>query len=54
MHQLQDTHQVLFKACGAIRADLECHEPVPVIFDSNCVFHMNLPPQCKLESMKVH
>ncbi|XP_067207336.1 KAT8 regulatory NSL complex subunit 2 isoform X2 [Linepithema humile] len=51
-HILKDTHQVLFKACGAVRADIECHEPVPVIFDTNCVFHMNLPPSCKLESMK--
>ncbi|XP_011342977.1 KAT8 regulatory NSL complex subunit 2 isoform X2 [Ooceraea biroi] len=51
-HILKDQHQVLFKACGAVRADIECHEPVPVIFDSNCVFHMNLPPPCKLESMK--
>ncbi|KAG7209685.1 hypothetical protein KM043_011330 [Ampulex compressa] len=51
-HILKDQHQVLFKACGAIRADIECHEPVPVIFDSNCVFHMNLPQEYKLESMK--
>ncbi|XP_076680803.1 KAT8 regulatory NSL complex subunit dim gamma-tubulin 1 isoform X3 [Andrena cerasifolii] len=51
-HILKDQHQVLFKACGAIRADIECHEPVPVIFDTNCVFHMNLPAECKLESMK--
>ncbi|XP_018371937.1 PREDICTED: KAT8 regulatory NSL complex subunit 2 isoform X1 [Trachymyrmex cornetzi] len=51
-HILKDQHQVLFKACGAVRADIECHEPVPVIFDSNCVFHMNLPPPCKLEPMK--
>lgn len=49
----QDQHQVLFKACGAIHADIECHEPIPVIFDSNCIFHMNLPQQCKLEPMKV-
>ncbi|XP_012139845.1 KAT8 regulatory NSL complex subunit dim gamma-tubulin 1 isoform X1 [Megachile rotundata] len=51
-HILKDQHQVLFKACGAVRADIECHEPVPVIFDTNCVFHMNLPSECKLESMK--
>ncbi|XP_017884728.1 KAT8 regulatory NSL complex subunit 2 isoform X2 [Ceratina calcarata] len=51
-HILKDQHQVLFKACGAVRADIECHEPVPVIFDTNCVFHMNLPPECKLEPMK--
>ncbi|XP_043599395.1 KAT8 regulatory NSL complex subunit 2 isoform X1 [Bombus pyrosoma] len=51
-HILKDQHQVLFKACGAIRADIECHEPVPVIFDTNCVFHMNLPSECKLETMK--
>ncbi|XP_051174563.1 KAT8 regulatory NSL complex subunit 2 isoform X2 [Leptopilina boulardi] len=51
-HILSDQNQVLFKACGAIMADIECHEPVPVIFDSNCVFHMNLPPQCKLEPMR--
>ncbi|XP_066603739.1 KAT8 regulatory NSL complex subunit 2 [Prorops nasuta] len=51
-HILKDQHQVLFKACGAVRADIECHEPVPVIFDTNCVFHMNLPLQYKLESMK--
>ncbi|XP_011880542.1 PREDICTED: KAT8 regulatory NSL complex subunit 2 isoform X2 [Vollenhovia emeryi] len=51
-HILKDQHQVLFKACGAVRADIECHEPVPVIFDSNCVFHMNLPAPCKLEPMK--
>lgn len=35
-----------------MRADIECHEPVPVIFDSNCVFHMDLPAPCKLEPMK--
>ncbi|XP_011161233.1 KAT8 regulatory NSL complex subunit 2 isoform X2 [Solenopsis invicta] len=51
-HILKDQHQVLFKACGAVRADIECHEPVPVIFDSNCVFHMNLPSPCKLEPTK--
>ncbi|XP_043526841.1 KAT8 regulatory NSL complex subunit 2 isoform X2 [Frieseomelitta varia] len=51
-HILKDQHQVLFKACGAVRADIECHEPVPVIFDTNCVFHMNLPSECKLETMK--
>ncbi|KAK0071882.1 hypothetical protein PV326_000707, partial [Microctonus aethiopoides] len=51
-HILKDQHQVLFKACGAIRADIECHEPVPVVFDSNCVFHMDLPAPCKLEPMK--
>lgn len=51
-HILKDQHQVLFKACGAIRSDVECHEPVPVIFDSHCVFHMNLPPSCKLEPVK--
>ncbi|XP_054004031.1 KAT8 regulatory NSL complex subunit 2 isoform X4 [Hylaeus anthracinus] len=51
-HILKDQHQVLFKACGAVRADIECHEPVPIIFDTNCVFHMNLPNECKLESMK--
>ncbi|KAL0131640.1 hypothetical protein PUN28_002883 [Cardiocondyla obscurior] len=51
-HILKDQHQVLFKACGAVRADIECHEPVPVIFDSNCVFHMNLPSPCKLEPVK--
>ncbi|XP_048512002.1 KAT8 regulatory NSL complex subunit 2 isoform X2 [Athalia rosae] len=50
-HILKDQHQVLFKACGAIRADIECHEPVPVVFDSFCVFHMNLPPPLKLEAM---
>ncbi|EFN60234.1 Uncharacterized protein C12orf41-like protein [Camponotus floridanus] len=51
-HILKDQHQVLFKACGAVRSDVECHEPVPVIFDSHCVFHMNLPPSCKLEPVK--
>ncbi|XP_043484335.1 KAT8 regulatory NSL complex subunit 2 isoform X2 [Leptopilina heterotoma] len=51
-HILSDHNQVLFKACGASMADIECHEPVPVIFDSNCVFHMNLPLQCKLEPMR--
>ncbi|KAI4498001.1 hypothetical protein M0802_006825 [Mischocyttarus mexicanus] len=51
-HILKDQHQVLFKACGAVHADIECHEPIPVIYDSNCIFHMNLPPQCKLEPMK--
>lgn len=51
-HILKDQNQVLFKACGAVCADIECHEPVPVIFDSNCVFHMNLPPYCELESVK--
>lgn len=51
-HILNDHNQVLFKACGALMADIECHEPVPVIFDSNCVYHMNLPAQCKLEPMR--
>ncbi|XP_034951473.1 KAT8 regulatory NSL complex subunit 2 isoform X2 [Chelonus insularis] len=50
-HILKDQNQVLFKACGAIRADIECHEPIPVIFDSKCVYHMDLPPPCKLEPM---
>ncbi|XP_043280260.1 KAT8 regulatory NSL complex subunit 2 isoform X2 [Venturia canescens] len=50
-HILRDQHQVLFKACGAMRADIECHEPVPVVFDSNCVFHMDLPSPCKLETL---
>ncbi|XP_015598543.1 KAT8 regulatory NSL complex subunit 2 isoform X2 [Cephus cinctus] len=50
-HILKDQHQVLFKACGAIHADIECHEPVPVVFDSNCVFHMNLSPPLKLETI---
>ncbi|XP_063985835.1 KAT8 regulatory NSL complex subunit 2 [Diachasmimorpha longicaudata] len=51
-HILKDERQVLFKACGAKRADITCHEPVPVVFDSNCVFHMDLPPPCTLEPMK--
>ncbi|XP_044000895.1 KAT8 regulatory NSL complex subunit 2 isoform X2 [Aphidius gifuensis] len=51
-HILTDDKQVLFKACGAVRADIECHEPVPVIFHSNCVYHMDLPTACKLEPMK--
>ncbi|XP_033218634.1 KAT8 regulatory NSL complex subunit 2 isoform X2 [Belonocnema kinseyi] len=51
-HILSDQHQVLFKACGAVRADIECHEPVPAIFEMNCVFHMDLPPQSKLEPMR--
>ncbi|XP_023288963.1 KAT8 regulatory NSL complex subunit 2 isoform X2 [Orussus abietinus] len=50
-HILKDQNQVLFKACGAVHADIECHEPVPVIFDSYCVYHMNLPPPLKLETM---
>ncbi|XP_058806633.1 KAT8 regulatory NSL complex subunit 2 [Phymastichus coffea] len=51
-HILKDQNQVLFKACGAIEADTACHEPVPVIFDANCVFHSQLPSEIKLEPMK--
>lgn len=49
----KDTHQVLFKACNAVEADTACHEPVPVIFDANCIFHMNLPTPVKIEPVKV-
>lgn len=49
----QDQNQVLFKACGAVEADMPCHEPVPVIFDMNCVFHSQPPSEIKLEPMKV-
>ncbi|XP_001603466.2 KAT8 regulatory NSL complex subunit 2 [Nasonia vitripennis] len=52
-HILKDQNQVLFKACGAIEADMQCHEPVPVIFDTNCVFHAQVPKEIKLEPMKV-
>ncbi|XP_011301585.1 KAT8 regulatory NSL complex subunit 2 [Fopius arisanus] len=51
-HILKDERQVLFKACGAKRADIACHEPVPVVFDCNCVFHMDLPTPITLEPMK--
>jgi hypothetical protein len=50
----QDQNQVLFKACGAIEADMQCHEPIPVIFDTKCVFHLQLPRELKLEPMKVY
>ncbi|XP_023246235.1 KAT8 regulatory NSL complex subunit 2 isoform X2 [Copidosoma floridanum] len=51
-HILKDQNQVLFKACGAKEADMECHEPVPVIFDTNCVFHSRLPTEFKLEPLQ--
>ncbi|XP_011503393.1 PREDICTED: KAT8 regulatory NSL complex subunit 2 isoform X2 [Ceratosolen solmsi marchali] len=51
-HILKDQNQVLFKACGAVEADMECHEPIPVIFDTNCVFHSRLPHELKLKPMK--
>ena len=44
---------MLFRACGAKEGDTECHEPVPVIFDTNCIFHMNLPPVTQLKPMEV-
>jgi len=51
-HILKDQNQVLFKACGAKEADMECHEPVPVIFDTNCIFHTQLPTNIKLEPLQ--
>uniref|UniRef100_A0ABD2WNP2 KAT8 regulatory NSL complex subunit 2 n=1 Tax=Trichogramma kaykai TaxID=54128 RepID=A0ABD2WNP2_9HYME len=51
-HILKDQMQVLFKACGAVEGDTECHEPVTVIFDKYCVFHSKVPSDFKLEPTK--
>ncbi|XP_066142910.1 KAT8 regulatory NSL complex subunit 2-like isoform X1 [Euwallacea fornicatus] len=43
-HILEDPHQVLFKACGKTKGDIECCTPVEAIFDdSTCKLHMDIP-----------
>ena len=45
-HILQDTHQMLFRACGVNKGVSSCQEPVLHIFpNENCIFHFNIPPQ---------
>lgn len=45
-HILQDTHQMLFRACGINKGVSVCQEPVLHIFpNENCIFHFNIPSQ---------
>ncbi|XP_049817779.1 KAT8 regulatory NSL complex subunit 2-like isoform X2 [Aethina tumida] len=44
-HILEDQNQVLFRACGKAKADIECSTPVEAIFDdATCKLHMDIPP----------
>lgn len=44
-HILEDPNQVLFRACGRKRADIECPTPVEAIFDDQtCILHRDIPP----------
>ncbi|XP_076268139.1 KAT8 regulatory NSL complex subunit dim gamma-tubulin 1 isoform X2 [Rhynchophorus ferrugineus] len=44
-HILEDSNQVLFKACGKSNGDVECCTPIEAIFDdSTCKLHMEIPP----------
>lgn len=43
---LQDTQQVLFRACGFKRDDHVCQEPTLNVFENaTCVYHITLPAQ---------
>lgn len=43
-HILEDPNQVLFRACGKMKADVECTTPVEAIFDDQtCQLHMDIP-----------
>uniref|UniRef100_A0A1B6KQF4 KAT8 regulatory NSL complex subunit 2 n=1 Tax=Graphocephala atropunctata TaxID=36148 RepID=A0A1B6KQF4_9HEMI len=45
-HILQDTQQVLFRACGFKRDDHTCKEPTLNVFENaTCVYHITLPTQ---------
>lgn len=40
----QDQNQVLFRACGKMKADVECTTPVEAIFDdTTCQLHVDIP-----------
>lgn len=42
---MEDQNQVLFRACGKAKADIECSTPVEAIFDdATCKLHMDIPP----------
>ncbi|CAG9863610.1 unnamed protein product [Phyllotreta striolata] len=44
-HILEDTNQVLFKACGKMMGDIECSTPIVAIFEGAlCPLHMEIPP----------
>ncbi|XP_025831105.1 KAT8 regulatory NSL complex subunit 2 isoform X2 [Agrilus planipennis] len=44
-HILQDSNQVLFRACGKVNGDIACSTPIEAIFDgSTCNLHMDIPP----------
>ncbi|KAF5300877.1 hypothetical protein FQR65_LT09039 [Abscondita terminalis] len=43
-HILEDTNQVLFRACSKIQGNMECTTPVEAIFDdTTCRLHMDIP-----------
>lgn len=43
-HILEDNAQCLFKACGCVKADINCQVPVHGIgFDETCLLHISLP-----------
>ncbi|KAK4884168.1 hypothetical protein RN001_000439 [Aquatica leii] len=43
-HILEDTNQVLFRACSKIQGNVECTTPVEAIFDdTTCRLHMDIP-----------
>ncbi|XP_046673430.1 KAT8 regulatory NSL complex subunit 2 isoform X2 [Homalodisca vitripennis] len=45
-HILEDTQQVLFRACGFKRDDHICQEPTLNVFENaTCVYHITLPTQ---------
>ncbi|KAG5891997.1 hypothetical protein JTB14_007745 [Gonioctena quinquepunctata] len=44
-HILEDTNQVLFKACGVLTGGVNCPTPIAAIFDeSTCPLHLEIPP----------
>ncbi|XP_057668725.1 KAT8 regulatory NSL complex subunit 2 isoform X1 [Diorhabda carinulata] len=44
-HILEDPHQVLFRACGKVTADVECPTSIAAIFeDATCPLHLEMPP----------
>lgn len=43
-HILEDTNQILFRACGKIQNEIECQTPVEGIFDNTtCRLHTDIP-----------
>lgn len=43
-HILEDSNQILFRACGKVQADIECLTPIEGIFDNAiCRLHLDIP-----------